>query len=295
MSDPFKPHLACEPDPKHPLRFPLYGSRKLDGIRVAMRNGRALTRSLKPVPNIHIRTMLEATCPDNVDGEIIVGEPNTETTYLNTYSAVMAHKGEPDFTYFVFDLIADGPFRERLIKLHDMKLPSYCRILDQDFVVNQVGLDEMYATNIAEGYEGAILKSPDGLYKFGRGTAREQSMLKVKPFVDGEATIVSVYEAMHNTNEAFKNELGRTERSTAQAGLVGNGMVGGFTVRDVQSGVEFSCAPGVLTHDQRREIWACRDTQAGKIVKYRAMPYGVKDAPRFPRFVGFRDARDMSA
>jgi hypothetical protein len=31
----------------------------------------------------------------------------------------------------------------------------------------------------------------------------------------------------------------------------------------------------------------------GKVVKYKSQPTGVKDKPRFPVFLGFRDVVDM--
>jgi len=41
------------------------------------------------------------------------------------------------------------------------------------------------------------------------------------------------------------------------------------------------------------EFWGARDELIGKLKKYKFMPHGVKDAPRHPVFVGFRDACDL--
>lgn len=295
-----KPHLACEADPKYPLRFPLLVSRKLDGIRVVMVEGKALTRSLKPIPNRFIRNWLESYAPDGFDGEVIVGPSNLETTYNTTVSAVMAHGGVPDFTYFVFDLHNKAlVYKERLAMAQQLWAAPFVhdnvcmRWLEQTLVFGGGELEALYLRFLDEGYEGAILKDPEGLYKFGRSTPKEQSMIKVKPFADGEARITAVYEALHNTNEAFTNELGRTDRPTHQEGLIGNGMIGGFMVEDLVSGVQFKCAPGTFNHTQRQGLWEQRTTLPGQILKYRSMPYGVKDAPRFPRALGFRSTIDM--
>jgi len=40
-------------------------------------------------------------------------------------------------------------------------------------------------------------------------------------------------------------------------------------------------------------LWLRKETLVGKLVKYRHQPSGAKDAPRFPKFVGFREAWDM--
>jgi hypothetical protein len=36
-----------------------------------------------------------------------------------------------------------------------------------------------------------------------------------------------------------------------------------------------------------------REVLKGRIVKYRYQPAGMKDVPRFPAYLGFRDVRDM--
>ncbi len=55
----FKPMLAdaIEPD-KYPLRFPLFVSPKLDGVRCVVRDGVAYSRSLKPIPNQFVQFVL---------------------------------------------------------------------------------------------------------------------------------------------------------------------------------------------------------------------------------------------
>lgn len=285
-----KPNLAEEASGS--IFFPKYASPKLDGIRATTQGGSAVSRSLKPIPNDHVRTTICST--SNLDGELVVGLPTSVSVYRDSVSGIMSVSGTPAFTYYVFDLLGDSrPFVDRLATLRAMELPPYIQVLEQVLIQTQEELDEYYARTLGLGYEGVILRNPGALYKHGRSTAKSQDMLKVKPFADSEAVITGVYEAQHNTNEAFTNELGRTDRSTAQAGLVGNGMVGGFFATDVHTGVSFNCAPGMLTHDERTHYW--NNQPIGKILKYRHMPYGLmaNNKPRFPRFVGWRDPIDM--
>ena len=95
-----------------------------------------------------------------------------------------------------------------------------------------------------------------------------------------------------NGNEAQTNELGRTKRSTAAAGLSGKGTLGAFLVRDLVTGVDFSIGTG-LTAADRQCFWDKRFDLHGSLVKYKYFPVGVKVAPRHPVFLGFRDARDL--
>jgi DNA ligase-1 len=141
------------------------------------------------------------------------------------------------------------------------------------------------------GYEGLILRDPRAPYKMGRSTVKEGYLLKLKRFMDAEATIVDCFEREHNGNEAKTDELGRTKRSSHKSGKTGRGDLGGFVLR-TSEGVQFSCGTG-FSDAERAEYWANRDQVVGRIAKYKYFPVGVKDAPRHPVFLGWRDERDM--
>ena len=284
----FKPNLSSEP--KDPITFPKLGSPKLDGIRCVTHEGGVLSRSLLPIPNLHVREVLKDY--QNLDGELIHGSPTAPNVYHATNSAVMTRAGQPQFTYYVFDLLNDSrPFAEKLETLRSMQFPDFIQVLPQTIIHTKEQLDAFYADLTTQGYEGAMLRNPNAVYKYGRSTAKSQDLLKLKPFLDSEAVVISVYEAMYNGNEAVTNLLGRTERSTHKENLEGKGMLGGFCVRDIHTGVEFDCAPGKSTHYERTEWW--NNQPIGKVLKYRYLPVGVKDKPRHCRFIGWRSAEDM--
>jgi DNA ligase-1 len=167
---------------------------------------------------------------------------------------------------------------------------------------NREHLDAYEAEQVALGHEGIMLADPDGKYRFGRATPKGGELLKVKRFVDAEAIVIGIEEEMFNGNAAETNELGRTKRSTAKAGLVGKGSMGALIVRDVKTGVEFNIGTG-FTADERTEWWAWGKTQPRsakqsilqmavqgprRIVKYKSFPVGVKDKPRHPVYLGLR-------
>ena len=118
--------------------------------------------------------------------------------------------------------------------------------------------------------------------------------MKLKRFKDSEAVVLGFEEQMLNTNRADKDAFGRTKRSSAKAGKVGKGTLGKFRVRDVHSGVEFEVGTGEgLTQKLRQKIWDDRDAYLGKTIKYKFQPHGVKEKPRLPIWLGFRDADDL--
>ena len=57
------------------------------------------------------------------------------------------------------------------------------------------------------GGEGLILRNPDGVYKFGRSTPKQQLSIKVKFFEQDEFEVIGFTERMHNANQAKINEL----------------------------------------------------------------------------------------
>jgi len=287
----FKPMLAGEAVPEL-LRYPVIASPKVDGIRATVIDGVAYTRSLKRIPNAYVDAKLSALMLDKLDGEITVGRPNAPDVYRKTVKGVMAHKGEPAFTFWVFDAYLPGerftPRFEQAGRLVRRRPLTWVQMLESVWIQDEAGLLEYEAQQIINGYEGVCVRDPNGLYKTGRATSKGGELLKLKRFLDSEAEIEGTEEEMFNGNAAETNELGRTKRSTAKDGLVGKGTMGALRVRDVSTGVRFSIGTG-FTAAERRENW-----RPGDIVKYKYFPVGVKDAPRHPVYLGRRHPADIS-
>lgn len=289
----FKPQLSEDVvNLKEPMTFPKLASVKLDGIRAVTKFGNLLSRSLKPIPNDHIRqTLLEY--PD-LDGELISGDPTSSAVRRNTNSAVRTITGEPEFKYYVFDdLSTDETFSKRLARLNNRKLPDFIVKVEQRLVHSMSELENYYAQVLAEGHEGLIIRNPDSKYFHGRCSLKSQDSLKMKPFQDDDAVVIDIFEAQHNTNEAFTNELGRTARSSDKDGLVGNGMAGGFLAKDLRTGAVIRVAAGKLNHAERKWVFENKPKVVGKVLTYRHMPVNVKDAPNFARFVCWREKFDI--
>lgn len=291
----FKPTLACEADLEK-LRFPLFASPKLDGIRCSIVDGRALTRALKPIPNAAIYRHLSHPALNGLDGELIVGAPNAQDVYRTTVSGVMSRDGEPEYTYYVFDLhTAAGGWWQRLQQLYEQfNGDGPVKILPHEPINDMDHLVDYEHRALKEGYEGLILRHPEAPYKFGRSTAREGYLMKLKRFQDSEALVLEVIEEMHNGNEAQTNELGRTKRSSHKANKTGKSRMGALRVRDIHTGVEFELGTG-FTDSDKVWWWSWAETNGldGLIVKYKFFPVGVKDKPRHPVFLGLRSTIDL--
>ena len=136
-----------------------------------------------------------------------------------------------------------------------------------------------------------MVRDPNGTYKMGRSTTKDGILLKIKRFDDAEAVVIGIEEKLSNQNEALKDAFGRTKRSTHQANMVATGTTGALRVRTAD-GMEFSIGSG-LNDDLRAEIWANKEAFVGKIAKYKSFNIGVKELPRHPVLLGFRDPDDM--
>lgn len=296
----FKPMLAAtlEQSDLSKVCYPVLASPKLDGIRCVIRNGKALTRSLKPVPNKAIRAYLEALpCLEGCDGELMIDDVPFQTVT----SMVMSPDKNPHegWYYAVFDwhdaMCPSEVFRSRLEDADaraEQANSDHVVFLQHVTINSERELADFEENMLAEGFEGVMLRDPEGTYKFGRSTLREGGLMKLKRFCDDEAKVIGVVELTHNENEAFEGELGQTKRSTAKAGKVGGDTLGALVVLHPTFG-EFEIGTG-FTAAQRDELWSLpRPKLMGQLVKFKYFPVGVKDKPRHPVFLGLRDQLDM--
>ena len=291
----FKPLLAVNAELEK-LHFPLYVSPKIDGIRAVMINGKLLSRKLKPIPNKFVRNYLESRAHDleHADGELVVGSSFGEGVFARTSSGIMSEEGAPDFKYLIFDHIGDGSFRSRIPNLMHITGDLRVEVLKQTLVKTREQLDELEQKFVAAGYEGIMVRDPEGRYKFGRSTMNEGILLKIKRFEDAEALVIDFQEKFHNDNVAEKDELGNTKRSSHQENLRPAGTLGALICTSPKFTQPFNIGTG-FDDAARQHIWNSRAHYRGKLAKFKYQPVGQKDLPRFPVFLGFRDPRDMGS
>lgn len=289
-------------------RWPMYMSPKLDGIRIHVTPDGVVSKKLITIPQPWVQDMFWKPEFKGLEGEIIVGEPTDPDVYNTTQSFVMSKKRlVPDrkVVLHVFDdttVSPDLPFKERLrlfqarvYKLVRQGFPVAC--IHQAFIGTKALALGTYNAYLEVGFEGAIFRAPEGPYKFGRSTVNEGWMLKFKPIEDFDAKVVGVFEKEHNGNEATKDNLGNTKRSSHQANKTGLDTLGGLIAEDLDSGETFRCGifKGLKAADLKRLWEEHNDGTApltGRYFKAQKMGYGQKIKPRHPRWIGWRDAID---
>lgn len=283
------------------LRYPILASPKIDGVRcwthpISHMMGVAscpLTRTRKPLGNRYIAIEL-SSLPPYLDGELwIPGKSNFGE--VNSVISSGEHEEQGTFEYHVFDYWKNPElsFVERRKQLMELvwEWPAWLRMVDQVEVKGAKELERFEATCLDLGFEGVMIRDPQGPYKFGRSGKKEGILLKLKRFEDAEAEIVGFEEEMANENEAKKGLTGRTERSSHQENLRPKGTLGALVCLTPE-GTEFRIGTG-FTAAQRAQLWRERTTLIGQLVKYKHQPFGAKDKPRVPVFLGLRSREDV--
>lgn len=301
MSDNFKPMLAGKAPALDALRYPVLVSPKLDGVRAIVRSGRVLSRNLLEIPCPTVQELFGDPLFNGFDGELIVGDPTAPDAFRLTSSFVMSHahidlKLVPVVFHVFDDWSEDGPFEERLAKVAKRirKGSKIFSVVPHARLATAAMIETYEALYVGDGYEGIMLRDPQGAYKFGRSTTKEGGLLKLKRFEDMEAKIIGFKELKHNENEDRTGGLAK-RRSTKQAGKRGGQVLGAFQVEGLSGpfrGVEFDVGTGFSAAD-RVAFWEAQGGLLGKILRCRYFPLGSKDKPRFPVFQGFRHEADL--
>ena len=305
------------------LHYPMIVMPKFDGIRCGIYAGVCHTNTLKRVPNLFIQSILSSISPYGYyfDGELILDD--TKDFHL-VQSAVMTRDSRPEnFRYVIFDTIVNSnhwnaPYENRLGWLDSFfRMPCsltagpYIRPVQRNYVYNVDELLKLESFYVNLGYEGIIIRSPDGPYKFGRCTWNEMNLFKYKRVDDAEAVVLKCLELEHNTNDATVDERGLTKRSSHKDNKVGSGMLGSFWVRGLNGryeGKEFAVSCGSMTMEERKKFWSNKNfldkltvtvdkytpelnlNLVGRTITYKfAKNRGTNDAPAEPRFKCFRN------
>lgn len=313
-----KPQLA-EDAILDQVKFPCIVQPKIDGVRALNLNGTLTGRSLKPFEGYGVTEFFSKKNFVGLDGEMTLGsKPNCTNRLCSLTTGAMGRFKDvtemPDLHWWVFDLIAEDTRHREYLRRYEMlrhwventlKHPRV-HLVPMTIVKNAAELQVRIARNFDLGYEGTIIRNPEAPYKEGRATQKGQELWRVKPWADAEILVTGVSEGEVNTNEAKKNALGRTERSSAKAGMVANGQIGsiqGVMLADFHDpftgkllfpkGLEVTVGSGELTVAEAEHYFKNQKEIVGHIVKFKHMTHGVKDKPRFPTYMSHRLPQDM--
>ena len=295
MINNIRPLLSCEVSIDN-INFPIYVATKFDGVRALVIDSVVYSRSLKPIRNKHVQKLFGKPEYNGFDGELVVGDIYAKDVFQKTTSGVMSKDGEPDVKFYVFDIFTNNTetYKERLYTLNDkLVLVQHHNIVaaQQLYIQTKEELIELLSKEKVKGGEGLIGRNPNGVYKYGRSTPKEQFSMKFKFFQQEDFEVIGFTERMHNSNEQKRDELGYAERSSAKDGMIPMNTLGSLVLKFGDT--TFNVGTG-FSDALRDEIWFNQEKYLGKLASIRYMSVGAKDKPRVPSFIWFRDEDDMS-
>lgn len=313
-----KPMLARDVD-ETKLVFPSHGFIalcKVDGSFAFVQNAILYARSLKHHENIFTTNIYSNPDFEGLRGELIVGDnPIAEGLCRDTSSALRTIEGEPETSLWCFDYVThdtkDLPYEERYDlltnKVKSLNALGYAhiRVIEAYRVFNLEQYLALRSAFMQAGYEGLVLRDPKAKHKEGRSSAVKPELWRWKPYATAEIKVTRIEEGTTNLNEAIKNELGKTTRSTHKENLQPNGLVGtivGELIADLKDyagtviapkDTEINVSAGEMKAKDRKYYFENQHEIIEHIVEFSYMCYGLKDKPRFSVYKRIRSINDL--
>jgi DNA ligase-1 len=299
------------------VQYPCWVQPKIDGVRALNLKGRLTGRSLDEFKGTGSSEFFSRPEFKGLDGEMILGNnpASLERLCSATTGAMGRFKGVTemaDLHWYVFDYLPDvsAPYSARYtllkMKVAELNHPRI-HLVPYTKSENRDELNKSIARFFDAGYEGTIIRNHRAPYKAGRATLKGQELWRVKSWADAEILVTGITEGQVNWNEKKTNTLGRSERSSAKAGMVPNGQVGsiqGTLLADFKDpfagkllfkkGLEITVGCGEMSVAEATHYFEHPDEIVGHVTKFKHMTHGVKDLPRFPTYISHRLLQDMS-
>ena len=227
-------------------------SEKLDGVRAVWDGYTLATRAGN---EINAPASFVSSLPRGVglDGELWAGR-GTFQSVVGAYRRIDAESWRP-IRYAVFDApAAAGGFEERQQLLRDVLTGSTgpAVVLEQQRCGGRDELAAVLSKIVRAGGEGVMLREPGSAYQ----PKRSASLLKVKTFLDDEATVIG-----------YEPGTGRNRSSV------------GALVARMQDGTVFRVSSG-LTDSLRR-----KPPRVGTVFTFKFQQMTDAGVPRFPAFL----------
>ena len=245
------------------VKFPCFGSPKIDGVRTKYKDGKFYSRNGHPYIGLDQLRKQLAGCPTELDGELTVaGKSFQEGSGL-----IRNDDLTPNAVFNIFEIPdVKIAFIQRLIMIDDLHLTGdHIKKVNHQLLYSENEVMSYYQVCRKVGYEGAVIKPYDYEYK---GT-RSYDWMKMKPIKDRDLIVTGIYEGKGK----YKNHMGGAHVNfNGQPNDVGGGW----------------------SDDQRKYFWSYPQELIGKMIEVHYMEKTDDGNMRHARFIGFREDKYQS-
>lgn len=281
--------LADSKQPKlSEVKYPIIGQTKLDGFRCVYfpKEKVFMGRNGRPINNKNLNSYFEEFIKRNAN-HVIDGELYSDTLSFNQIASVLNSDEKPldGIYYCAYDFMrndewvrqeCETPYMTRInnlaiaVKQWTMDGVKNVSVVTSEDLLNEAAVQNFYQWALDQGFEGLMLKDPNGAYEWKRVTVKSGIMMKVKPCDEYDGKVVS-YE------EGEGKYVGKLGVLVVEVKGIKN---------EVKVGSGFS-------DQEREEYWADKKNLVGKWIKLEATEITENnESLRFPRFLAFRDSKD---
>jgi ATP-dependent DNA ligase len=264
------------------VRYPIFVQPKLDGYRCIYRKQEMRSRAGKPFANENLESYFDAMF--EMADHVLDGELYAHGITFNKLQTILNNQTAPlpkNLKFVVYDCIpvldwdhqsCKKEYQERIKSIREVlndSIADYKKVIDipNDLVQTSGEAIAIYKKYLKEGYEGAMLKAPDGLYRWKRTSIKSGEILKLKPFKTIDLSIEGFYEG--------------------EGKHIGS--CGGFIVD--HKGVKVRVGSG-LDDAERKQVWENKNAYLGKMIEIRYLEVSEDGSLRNNSFVAFREDKD---
>jgi len=291
------------------ILFPKLASIKLDGIRALVKSSTMFSSKMHILKNTNLQKFVDFL--NGYPEWIFDGELYSHGDAFSSHQSVLSYSNPlpENMCFYIFDMVSVEAWnngegydafeaRYKNLLLLKPRAPEFIKVVEQVLVNDVNDVKKMFDKAVKAGYEGLMLRDPQSPYKHGRSTKRQNYLLKLKKWIDYDAKIISVEElkGIKDGIPRDRTPTGRLKPVYKKAHLEGKGTFGHFVVELDPEQFE----PGTtmiigswkgLTRELRDEIWGDPDKYIGEWIRFKGQHCGVKDRPRIPKEVEFRDPK----
>jgi DNA ligase-1 len=249
-------------DAEHTIEYPIMMQYKYNGVRCMHNGNRFWSRKNKEYtvfPHLTIDTKGVI-----VDGEVMLPPPYT---WQQTASTVKRKQPLSEkLIYIIYDMYDEKnpnmTFSERLDFIKTLDLPELVQIAPTETAENEQQILDFHKRANDLGYEGTIIRNPNGIYL--HGLKRSSDLIKLKDFKDDEFEITGFVDGKGNEEGAIVFTCKTSDGKT-------------FNVRPCE------------TIKERKSMFLKGNTYIGKKYTVRFQCYTDNGIPNFPTGIGVRD------